>query len=189
MFCFLSPISFLCANFLQWNPFLDGIQSPLVISKLQPSLEESWPVILQAIALDAIPVNLDGIANSSINNASENNFLSGYSMVELDSNEYRFLWSFTLFSLFRGRHSLGEQKIPSPSTTASVVEDSPQETTNPIELKLYEILLPVFQSLSTVKFCSAGFLTVEICIELLQVHSIFLPFVFLIRLMIQNFSR
>ncbi|XP_023550989.1 protein SWEETIE isoform X2 [Cucurbita pepo subsp. pepo] len=155
----------------KWNPFLDGIQSPLVISKLQISLEESWPVILQAIALDAIPVNLDEIANSSLNNALENNFLSGYSMVELESKEYRFLWSFALFSLFRGRHPLGEQKITSPSTAASVVEDSPEETTNSIELKLYEIVLPVLQSLSTVKFCTAGFLTVDICIELLQVFS------------------
>lgn len=155
----------------KWNPFLDGIQSPLVISKLQSSLEESWPVILQAIALDAIPVNLDGIASSSINNALENNFLSGYSMVELESNEYRFLWSFALFSLFRGCHHHGKQNISSPSTTASVVGDSPKETTNSIELKLYEIVLPVLQSLSTVKFCSAGFLTVDICIELLQVFS------------------
>lgn len=162
---------------MQWNPFLDGIQSPLVISKLQISLEESWPVILQAIALDAIPVNLDEIANSSLNNALENNFLSGYSMVELESKEYRFLWSFALFSLFRGRHPLGEQKITSPSTAASVVEDSPEETTNSIELKLYEIVLPVLLSLSTVKFCTAGFLTVDICIELLQVHSILVPFI------------
>lgn len=174
---------------MQWNPYLDGIQSPLVISKLQPSLEESWPIILQAVALDAIPVSLDGIENSSINNVSENNFLSGYSMVELDSNEYRFLWSFALFSLFRGHHSLVEQKIQSPSTTASVVEDSPKETPNPIELKLYEIVLPVFQSLSAVKFCSAGFLTVDICIELLQVHSVLVPFIPLICFMIQNCSR
>ncbi|XP_038891104.1 protein SWEETIE isoform X2 [Benincasa hispida] len=155
----------------KWNPFLDGIQSSLVISKLQSSLEESWPVILQAIALDAIPVNFGGIASSSINNALENNFLSGYSMVELESNEYRFLWSFALFSLFCGRHHPGKQNISSSSTTANVVEDSPKETTNSIELKLYEIVLPVLQSLSTVKFFSAGFLTVDICIELLQVFS------------------
>ena len=167
---------------MQWNPFLDGIESPLVISKLQSSLEESWPVILQAIALDALPVNLDGIASSSINNASENNFLSGYSMVELECNEYRFLWSFALFSLFRGRQHPGKQNISSSSTTASVVEESPKETTNSIELKLYEIVLPVLQSLSTVKFCSAGYFTVDISIELLQVHFILVPFIHLIKL-------
>lgn len=162
---------------MQWNPFLDGIQSPLVVSKLQPSLEESWPVILQAIALDAIPVKLDGITNLSRNNASEDNFLSGYSMVELDSNEYRFLWSFALFASFHGRHPLGDQRMPPPSATESGVEDSPKETTDPTELKLYEIVLPVFQSLSTEKFCSAGFITVDICIELLQVHSILVPYI------------
>ncbi|XP_008459469.1 protein SWEETIE isoform X1 [Cucumis melo] len=155
----------------RWNPFLDGIESPLVISKLQSSLEESWPVILQAIALDALPVNLDGIASSSINNASENNFLSGYSMVELECDEYQFLWSFALFSLFRGHQHPGKENISISSTTTSVVEESPKETTNSIELKLYEIVLPVLQSLSTVKFCSAGYFTVDISIELLQVFS------------------
>ncbi|TXG68053.1 hypothetical protein EZV62_009328 [Acer yangbiense] len=37
-----------------------GILSPLVLSRLLPCLEEAWPVILQAAALDAVPMNSDG---------------------------------------------------------------------------------------------------------------------------------
>src|SRR5262249_8380829 len=89
--------------FLQWNPFLDGIQSPLVSSKLRPIFKEAWPVILQAIALDAVPGNFDG--NSSL--------ISGYSMVELEIEEYRFLWGFALLILFQQQHTaLTRQIIP-----------------------------------------------------------------------------
>ncbi|KAK0602924.1 hypothetical protein LWI29_038293 [Acer saccharum] len=48
-----------------------GIQSPLVSSRLLPCLEEAWPVILQAAALDAVPMNSDGTGYSRT--AAENN--------------------------------------------------------------------------------------------------------------------
>ncbi|KAK0602161.1 hypothetical protein LWI29_030929 [Acer saccharum] len=48
-----------------------GILSPLVSSRLLPCLEEAWPVILQAAALDAVPMNSDGKGYSRT--AAENN--------------------------------------------------------------------------------------------------------------------
>ncbi|KAK1357514.1 HEAT repeat-containing protein 5B [Heracleum sosnowskyi] len=48
-----------------WKPFLDGIQSSLVSSKLEQCLEEAWPVILQAVALDAVPVNFSENGSSN----------------------------------------------------------------------------------------------------------------------------
>ncbi|KAK0601532.1 hypothetical protein LWI29_025122 [Acer saccharum] len=48
-----------------------GIQSPLVSSRLLPCLEEAWPVIFQAAALDAVPMNSDGKGYSRT--AAENN--------------------------------------------------------------------------------------------------------------------
>ncbi|KAG6716276.1 hypothetical protein I3842_04G041200 [Carya illinoinensis] len=156
-----------------WNQFLDGIQSPLVSSKLQPCLEESWPVILQALALDAVPLNLD--ANEHSKNTVENmagSLVSGYSMVELESVDFRFLWGFALLVLFQGQYLiLGESKLPLVCAKARHSEDSPIEELDSPGLNLYEIVLPVFQCLSTERFFSVGYLTLDISRELLQVFS------------------
>lgn len=164
------------ACYLQWKPFLDGLQSPLVSSKLHPCLDESWPVILQALALDAVPMNSDicGL-KKTIENESTNATISGYSMVELGPEEFHFLWGFALLVLFQGQHcSPGKQTIPLGSAKAKLSEDSQVEETNPPGLKLYEIVLPVFQFLAIERFFSMGFLTFDICQELLQV-IIFCP--------------
>ncbi|KAA3458387.1 HEAT repeat-containing protein 5B isoform X2 [Gossypium australe] len=157
-----------------WNSFLDAIQSPLVSSKLQPCLEEAWPVILQALALDAVPVNVDRNGNSeaAAENMSANSLVSGYSMVELESEEYQFLWGFALLVIFQGQHpALCKQVIPLASAKEKHDGDTPAEDTTSPGLKFYEIVLPVFQFLLTQKFFSAGFLTVNICEELLLVFS------------------
>lgn len=158
-------------HFLQWNQFLDGIQSPLVSSKLLPCLEESWPVILQALALDAVPSSLDVNEHSKapVENLAQS-LVSGYSMVELDSIEFRFLWGFALLVLFQGQYlTLGESKLPMAYAKAKHGEDSPIEELDPPGLNLYEIVLPVFQCLSAERFFSVGFLTMDISRELLQV--------------------
>ena len=159
------------ACYLQWKPFLDGLQSPLVSSKLHPCLDETWPVILQALALDAVPMNFDiSGPTKTIENESANATISGYSMVELEAEEFRFLWGFALLVLFQGLHpSPSEQIIPLGSAKAKLSGDSQVEETNPPGLKLYEIVLPVFQFLAIERFFSMGFLTIDICQELLQV--------------------
>jgi hypothetical protein len=165
-------------HFFQWNPFLDGIQSPLVSSKLQPCLEESWPVILQALVLDAVPLNLEAKEHSKpIVENTARSLVSGYSMVELESGEFRFLWGFALLVLFQGQHiTLGESKLPLTYAKAKHGEDSPIEELDPPGLNLYEIVLPVFQCLSTERFFSVGFLTMDISRELLQVMIFLCPF-------------
>ncbi|EEF45628.1 conserved hypothetical protein [Ricinus communis] len=157
---------------LQWKPFLDGIQSPLVSGNLLSSLEEAWPVILQALALDAIPSNGDGSPRTAVENILRNNLISGYSMVELDLEEYQFLWGFALLVLFQQQHpKITRQIIPLSSAKSRYGGDLPTEETNPTALKLYEIVLPVFQFLLSERFFAAHFLTAEICQELLQVLS------------------
>lgn len=158
-------------HFLQWNQFLDGIQSPLVSSKLQPCLEESWPVILQALALDAVPSSLDVNEHSKapVENLARS-LVSGYSMVELESIEFRYLWGFALLVLFQGQYlTLGESKLSLTYAKSKHGEESPIEEMDPPGLNLYEIVLPVFQCLSAERFFSVGFLTMEISRELLQV--------------------
>ncbi|GMP54012.1 hypothetical protein CsSME_00019295 [Camellia sinensis var. sinensis] len=145
----------------KWKPFLDGIQSPLVSTKLQPCLEEAWPVILQAVALDAVPMHFDmNLSSQTTENNSNNTFFSGYSMVQLKPEEFQFLWGFALLVLFQGQDpTLYKHLICLSSAKAKFGGDSPVEDTNPLALKLYEIVLPVFQLLSTERFFSMGFLT------------------------------
>lgn len=157
---------------IQWNSFLSGIQSPVVSAKLQPCLEESWPLILQALVLDAVPVTLDENSRSkgTVENLSGDSLLSGYSMVELESKEYQFLWGFSLLVLFRGQQSNScKLKIPLACAKTNHEGESPIEELNSLSINLYEIVLPVFQFLSTKRFASAGFLTLDICRELMQV--------------------
>lgn len=144
----------------------------MVSSKLQPCLEESWPVILQALALDAVPVNPDGNRHTgtTVENILGNSLLSGYTMVELESEEYQFLWGFSLLVLFRGQYPIRSKlKIPLTCAKSNYEGESPTEDLDSPAMNLYEIVLPVFQFLSTERFASVGFLTVDICRELLQV--------------------
>ncbi|XP_050228760.1 protein SWEETIE isoform X2 [Mercurialis annua] len=161
----------LCLNLKKnWKPFLDGIQLPLVPGKLLCSLEEAWPVILQALALDAIPLHADGSPRSAVD-LSRHSLISGYSMVELELEEYRFLWGFTLLVLFQQQHpTINRQIIPLSSAKCRNGGDLLEETSS-TALKLYEIVLPVFQFLSSESFFTAKFLTADICQELLQVLS------------------
>ncbi|GFZ18957.1 HEAT repeat-containing protein [Actinidia rufa] len=161
-----------CAEWVscKWKPFLDGIQSPLVSAKLQPCLEEAWPVIFQAVALDAAPLHFDmNLSSQTTESTLKDTFISGYSMVQLKPEEFRFLWGFALLVLFQGQDpALHKHLIPLGSAKAKLGGNSPVEDTDPLTLKLYEIVLPVFQFLSSERFFSMGFLTMDICRDLLQ---------------------
>lgn len=157
----------------QYNPFLDGIQSPLVSSKVKNCLEESWPVILQATTLDSAPVKfeVDSSIKSRAENISKTFFMSGHSMVRLELWEYQFLWGLGLLVLF-----LGQQPVMGPNLKAPLLQrknnhngDSMTEEKN--DLISYEIWLPVIQSLSEEPFFCKEFLTLGLCRELLQVWT------------------
>ncbi|GAB4832302.1 hypothetical protein Ancab_006313 [Ancistrocladus abbreviatus] len=156
-----------------WKPFLEGIQSPLVSSKLKLCLEDSWPVILPAVVLDAAPVEAN--LNTSYGRADENilkeDFISGYSMVELESEEFRFLWGLASLVLFQGHNPTTDQEILPLGIVKAKFGDSVVEETKAPSVKAYEVALPVFQFLCTKRFFNAGFLTVDICRELLQVFA------------------
>ncbi|XP_052195097.1 protein SWEETIE isoform X2 [Diospyros lotus] len=156
-----------------WKPFLEGIQSPLVSAKLRPCLEETWPIIFQAIALDADPMHIDmNLSSQTTGNTSSNIFISGYRMVQLKPEEFQFLWGFALLVLFQGQDpTLDKHLIPLDFCKAKFGGDFSVEDTSPLVLKSYEIVLPVFQFLCTESFFSTGFLTMDVCRELLQVFS------------------
>lgn len=96
--------------------------------------------------------------------------ISGFDMVELKFEEYRFLLGFSLLILFAGRELTDHQKVTllAFAKGTSTVDSMIEEMSN-LKMKLHEVVLPVFQFLATARFFNAGFLTVEICQELLQV--------------------
>ena len=98
----------------QYKPFLDGIQSAAIGSVVQPYLHEVWPVILQAVTLDAAPAKF-GKENSSSQNTKEMNSLNtcnyGYIMVKLEIRDFRFLWGLAILILFEQRHVKQEKLL------------------------------------------------------------------------------
>ncbi|KAG8384070.1 hypothetical protein BUALT_Bualt04G0079800 [Buddleja alternifolia] len=154
-----------------WKPFLDGIQSSAVSAELQPCLEEAWPVILQALVLDAVPAssNMNG---SSPTDISQKIPTSGYSMVELRLDDFQFLWGFLLLILFQEQDvTISKHIIPVCNIKSKFSSDVSVDDSNSLSSELYNILFPVFQFMSTERFFSCRFLTLDACRELLQVFS------------------
>ncbi|CDP02785.1 unnamed protein product [Coffea canephora] len=153
-----------------WKAFLEGVQSSLVSSKLQPCLEEAWPVILQAVVLDAAPVKPFANGSSAAEDKSESDFISEYRMVELRAEEFHFLWGFSLLVLFQGQDTSSDQVvIPVGSVKSKFSADLTVEDGSSVTSRIYETILPVLQFLSIERFFSAGYLTMDVCRELLQV--------------------
>ncbi|KAL9993657.1 putative armadillo-like helical, protein SWEETIE [Helianthus debilis subsp. tardiflorus] len=175
----LKDYSYVCFRtrpHIHWKPFLDGIQSSLVAKKLKQCLEESWPFILQAVSLDAVPVDGEESESSrTADNASKSVFFSGYNMVELKQQDYQFLWSFSLLVLFQGQYATPDETIiPLDNVKSNFGSDSPVADTHSKAMKFYEIILPVFGFLSAEKFFTTRFLTLDLCRELLQVFSYYI---------------
>ncbi|VFQ70327.1 unnamed protein product [Cuscuta campestris] len=147
-----------------WKPFLDGIQSPLVSTNLLPCLEESWPPILQAVVFDAVPRNFVSKESYSTENDSQSTCISEYNMVRLGLEEFQFLWGFSLMTLFHGQDQSLHYCMKQMGSAKSEKGD-----VNIAESKLCDTLFPIFHALPRESFFNAGFLTLEICQELLQV--------------------
>ncbi|XP_077230289.1 HEAT repeat-containing protein isoform X2 [Tasmannia lanceolata] len=156
-----------------YKPFLDGIQSLVVSSKVRPCLDEAWSVILKAITLDAVPLmfEMDESSKSSVENLSKNTFISGYSMVRLELGDFHFLWGFALLVLFQGQHPvMSKQVIPLPCPgKIQYSVDSTLREPYCLDSRPYGIALLVLQSLSLDRFFNHKFLTLDLCREFLQI--------------------
>ncbi|XP_071711040.1 protein SWEETIE [Rutidosis leptorrhynchoides] len=176
----LKDYSYVCLRtrpHIHWKPFLDGIQSSLVAKKLKQCLEESWPFILQAVSLDAVPVdgNASESSRTSAENTSKSPFFSGYNMVELKQQDFQFLWSFSLLVLFQGQHATPDDIIiPLNNIKSNFGSESPVADKHSLAMKFYDFILPVFGFLSSEKFFRIGFLSIDLCRELLQVFSYYI---------------
>lgn len=155
--------------FFQHKSFLDGIQSPLVSSRVKNCLDETWPIILQAVALDAVPIKseLDKSSEHITNDLAEQTSLSGHIMVSLESREFDHLWGLAQLILFQLQQPvLGSRETVILGKSEQVLE----------KMKFFEISLITLQFLSSETFFNAEFLTRDLSKELLQVKmdSLFL---------------
>ncbi|XP_073100307.1 protein SWEETIE-like [Elaeis guineensis] len=169
----LKDYSYMCFGLhpkFSYKPFLDGIQSLLVSSKVQECLHEAWPLILQATALDAIPMKFELDKSSKHDEVSPRTpFISGHSMVRLKLSEFQFLWGLSLLVLFQG-----QQLVSGNQGKMLLVHDEKKHSGDSMPqgvhyLSSFEIALLVFQSLSKEVFFSQEFLSLDLCKELLQV--------------------
>ncbi|KQK18234.1 hypothetical protein BRADI_1g39436v3 [Brachypodium distachyon] len=158
-------ISFGLHSRLNHKPFLDGIQSLLVSSKVQKYLDEVWTLILQATALDAAPVEF-GTDDEDVH---AHTFIAGFSMVKLERSEFQFLWGLSVLVLFHARKSMVN------SSVKMKLDHSKEKKFGDIIFhglhnpRPCDQVLPVLLSLTTEVFFSKDFLSVDICQELLQV--------------------
>lgn len=152
---------------IQWEPFLDGIQSSVVSAELLPCLEEAWPLILQALVLDAVPAKSD-LNEPSLTDRTGNIPTSGYSMVELRIDDFNFLWGFLLLVLFQEQHiNPIENIIPVCHIKSNFSGNISVDDSSSSNLK--NIFFSFFQFMSTKRFFSSGYLSLDACTELLQV--------------------
>ncbi|XP_020259958.1 HEAT repeat-containing protein 5B [Asparagus officinalis] len=164
-------ISFGLNTKFRYNPFLDGIQSPLVTSKLQCCLEESWPLILQATSLDAVPINIEmnSTEKSNAEDLSKRSLISGHNMVKLEFRDYQFLWGLALLVLFHGQQPGIGSILKAPLLWRKYNHDGDAMAQKKVDLTSDEVWPPVLQSLSKDAFFCYEFLTLDLCQELLQV--------------------
>ncbi|KAL6603995.1 hypothetical protein ACP70R_044356 [Stipagrostis hirtigluma subsp. patula] len=158
-------ISFGLPSKFNYKPFLDGIQSLLVSSKVQKYLDEVWALILQATALDAAPMEFD--LNES-EDLDEQIFISAHSMVKLERTEFQFLWGLSVLVLFHARQPVKDSALKlnlDYGQDKKIGEFIVHGLEDP---KPGDQVLPVLLSLTTEVFFRKNFLTVDICQELLQ---------------------
>ncbi|KAL6876470.1 hypothetical protein ACP4OV_013042 [Aristida adscensionis] len=158
-------ISFGLHSKINYKPFLDGIQSLLVSSKVQKYLDEVWALILQATALDSAPMEFD--MNES-EDFLKQSFISGHNMVKLERTEFQFLWGLSVLVLFHACQSVkGALKINiNYRQDKRLGEFIVHGLEDP---RPGDQVVPVLLSLTTDVFFSKNFLSVDMSQELLQV--------------------
>ncbi|XP_009403181.3 protein SWEETIE isoform X2 [Musa acuminata AAA Group] len=153
-----------------YTPFLDGIQFAVVSVEVKKCLDEVWPLILQATVLDAVPAKFKTDDSLKLSDEDSNKimFLSGHSMVRLEAIEFHFLWGLSQLIMFQGQQLVSDMqaKMFFAADEKRSGVSVPQGTRD--SMTSCDIALPVLQSLVNESFFNHGFLSSELCTELLQ---------------------
>lgn len=158
--------------FLQYKPFLDGIQFAVVSFEVKKCLNEVWALILQAIALDVVPMKFK-TENSSESNtrvSDKHLSLSGYSMVGLENEEFHFMWGLSQLIMFQGQQPVSDMEVTLFPPDEKKIRGSVLQGGSHFMLPSYEIALSVFHSLSTEAFFQHDFISPGLCTDIFQVN-------------------
>lgn len=156
----------------EYKPFLDGIQSAAIGSVVQPYLHEVWPVILQAVTLDAAPAKF-GHENPYNQNTKEMNSLDTYTsgciMVQLEIRDFSFLWGLAILILFEQHHVKHEKSLQFSSSFTYIVNGKlARDMHTNVDSKFKEVALYAIECLSKPGFYDEEMLSCKLCLELLQ---------------------
>lgn len=156
----------------EYKPFLDGIQSAAIGSVVQPYLHEVWPVILQAVTLDAAPAKF-GHENPYNQNTKEMNSLDTYTsgciMVQLEIRDFSFLWGLAILILFEQHHVKHEKSLQFSSSFNYIVNGKlARDMHTDVDSKFKEVALYAIECLSKPGFYDEEMLSCKLCLELLQ---------------------
>ncbi|BBN09583.1 HEAT repeat-containing protein 5 [Marchantia polymorpha subsp. ruderalis] len=141
-----------------YKPFMEGIQLVSIASMVLHFLSEVWPVVLEAVTVDAYPAGPSG-------QPSEGKAASG---IELSVEDFRQIWALAILVLSEEDDLAGERRRSSVTSFPSVDAR--------FRVDKYEFTPQLAALHSLRSLCSEGFydpqmLSVELCKELVQILS------------------
>ncbi|XP_024543648.1 protein SWEETIE [Selaginella moellendorffii] len=156
----LKDYTMVCTQFsgkMQQNykPFLEGMESPAIAAKLQPHLHEVSSLILEAVAVDAVPAS----------NALPIE-LSTLKPVELNNSDFLLIWALSVLILLNKGSKVSDRSHHArsfPSFSGRIMGNSPAGNAN-----LQLVALRALRCLCSPSFYSPAMLSIDLCQELLS---------------------
>ncbi|KAL2632357.1 hypothetical protein R1flu_017043 [Riccia fluitans] len=143
-----------------YQPFMEGIELVSIASMVLHFLLEVWPVVLEAVTVDAYPV---GCSGPSVGGAS-----SSTSGIQLSAEEFRQIWALSTLALSEKDQLVGETRSTSG---ANFLYADVRSGIDKHEFIPQIAALHSFRSLCSKGFYSPDMLSVELCKELVHILS------------------
>ncbi|KAH9566013.1 hypothetical protein CY35_04G109200 [Sphagnum magellanicum] len=143
----------------RYEPFLDGVQLAAIATLVLPLLTEAWPVVLEAVTVDAVPeVSEDSKVKANGNTGTGRHFV-------INASEYKQLWALAMLILMDTENQGAVLKRSSTSFPSSNGQLLIGDPTSNLQL----VALNALRCLCAKGFYSSDMLSRDLCEELLQV--------------------
>jgi hypothetical protein len=145
----------------RYEPFLDGVQLAAIATLVLPLLTEAWPVVLEAVTVDAVPeVSEDSEVKANGNTGTGRHLV-------INASEYKQLWALAMLILMDTENQGAVLKRSSTSFPSSNGQLLIDPTSN-----LQLVALNALRCLCAKGFYSSDMLSRDLCEELLQVRFV-----------------
>ncbi len=146
----------------RYEPFLDGVQLAAIATLVLPLLTEAWPVVLEAVTVDAVPeVSEDSKVKANGNTGTGRHFV-------INASEYKQLWALAMLILMDTENQGAVLKRSSTSFPSSNGQLLIGDPTSNLQL----VALNALRCLCAKGFYSSDMLSRDLCEELLQVRFV-----------------